>query len=74
MKIVALFFLKIYKILFSPLIVSVVGHGCRFEQSCSEYSFRAIEKYGFLKGTKLALKRISHCHPFAKDIDVFQSI
>jgi hypothetical protein len=74
MKNIIVFFLKIYKIVFSPLIVSLIGHGCRYEQSCSEYSLRAIEKFGLLKGTQLALKRVSHCHPFSKNIDYYQSI
>ena len=37
---------------------------CRFEPTCSEYAFQAIEKYGILKGSFLALKRILRCHPF----------
>ena len=36
---------------------------CRFYPTCSEYTRQAIEKYGVLKGGKLAIKRIVKCHP-----------
>lgn len=36
---------------------------CRFEPSCSHYSYEAIEKYGLIRGGWLAVKRISRCHP-----------
>lgn len=37
---------------------------CRFEPTCSRYAFEAISRYGAFKGTKLAVARISHCHPW----------
>ncbi|WP_066900466.1 membrane protein insertion efficiency factor YidD [Streptobacillus notomytis] len=37
---------------------------CRFYPTCSEYSKQAIIKYGALKGTYLAIRRILKCHPF----------
>ena len=39
---------------------------CRFTPTCSAYAHEAIEKYGFLKGGWLALKRFCRCHPFYK--------
>ena len=39
---------------------------CRFRPTCSQYALQAIEKYGALKGSWLALKRLSCCHPFYK--------
>lgn len=39
---------------------------CRFIPTCSEYALEALEKYGALKGSWLALKRLSKCHPFHK--------
>jgi hypothetical protein len=38
---------------------------CRFTPTCSEYSYQAIDKYGILKGSILALKRILRCHPWS---------
>ena len=39
---------------------------CRFRPTCSAYAYEAINKYGFLKGGLLALKRFLRCHPFSK--------
>ena len=37
---------------------------CRFRPTCSQYAVDAIQKYGAVKGTGLALWRICRCHPF----------
>ncbi|MGE5397536.1 MAG: membrane protein insertion efficiency factor YidD [Chitinophagales bacterium] len=37
---------------------------CRYIPSCSTYALQAVEKYGAWKGSLLALKRVSRCHPF----------
>ena len=37
---------------------------CRFIPTCSQYAVEALEKYGALKGSWLAIKRLSRCHPF----------
>ena len=39
---------------------------CRFIPTCSEYTKIKIEKYGFIKGWFLGIKRILRCHPFGK--------
>lgn len=36
---------------------------CRFYPSCSQYAIEAIEKYGAMKGSFLAIRRILKCHP-----------
>ncbi len=35
---------------------------CKFNPTCSEYGYRAIDKYGVLKGGFLAIKRILRCN------------
>lgn len=50
---------RAYRLLFSPW----VGHGCRFQPTCSAYSLEALEKHGAFKGTYLTLRRIGRCHP-----------
>ena len=39
---------------------------CRFVPTCSNYAITAIEKYGALKGSILAIKRLLKCHPLHK--------
>lgn len=39
---------------------------CRFTPTCSQYAVEAVTKYGALKGTFLAVKRILRCTPFFK--------
>ena len=59
MRAVALFLLRFYKRFISPLLPPA----CRFEPTCSVYAMGAIDKYGFLRGSWLALKRLGRCHP-----------
>ena len=42
------------------------GTTCRFVPTCSEYALEALEKYGALKGSLLAIRRILRCHPLSK--------
>lgn len=49
-----------YRYLISPLL----GPHCRFYPTCSEYAIIAIDRFGALRGSLLAVKRISRCHPF----------
>ena len=39
---------------------------CRFTPTCSAYAYEAICKYGALKGSWLAIKRLCRCNPFYK--------
>jgi putative membrane protein insertion efficiency factor len=48
-----------YQLVLSPFM----GGACRFEPSCSSYAIEAITVHGLLKGTLLALRRVSKCHP-----------
>jgi putative membrane protein insertion efficiency factor len=59
MKQIALILIKIYRLILSPLL----GHHCRFFPTCSVYAYQAIEKYGFVKGITLGIKRLIKCHP-----------
>ena len=57
---IIIFFIKIYRLLISPLLPAT----CRFTPTCSSYSLEALNRYGFIKGLYLAIKRIFKCHPF----------
>ena len=37
---------------------------CRYAPSCSEYAIQALKKYGALKGSWLAFKRLMRCRPW----------
>ncbi|MEY4609816.1 MAG: hypothetical protein RL246_135 [Bacteroidota bacterium] len=55
-----LFLIRLYQGLLSPFL----PNSCRFQPTCSEYAKQAFHKYGFLKGFRLAIRRISRCHPW----------
>ena len=62
MKRIALGLIIFYKKCISPL----TPKSCRYEPTCSQYGYEAINKYGVFKGGYLTAKRILRCHPFAK--------
>jgi uncharacterized protein len=37
---------------------------CRFTPGCSTYALEALETHGLFRGTGLALRRITRCHPW----------
>jgi uncharacterized protein len=49
-----------YRYFLSPLL----GPSCRFYPTCSAYAAEAVETHGALKGSWLALRRITKCHPW----------
>ncbi|MCD7969423.1 MAG: membrane protein insertion efficiency factor YidD [Alistipes sp.] len=51
---------RFYQYCISPFIPKV----CRYEPSCSVYAVQALRKYGPLKGSYLAARRIIRCNPW----------
>jgi hypothetical protein len=49
-----------YQVLLSPHLPA----SCRYTPTCSEYALQALDRYGALKGTLLALWRILRCNPW----------
>ena len=37
---------------------------CRFDPTCSAYALDALEHHGAVRGSWLAVRRISRCHPW----------
>ncbi|KPK90710.1 hypothetical protein AMJ80_08085 [bacterium SM23_31] len=62
MKTAIIILIRVYQAVISPSLPSV----CRFKPSCSEYALEAVQKYGALKGSYMALRRLLRCHPFSK--------
>jgi uncharacterized protein len=56
---VALAAIRLYKLLISPMFTG----SCRFMPSCSEYAREAIVRFGVVRGSIFALKRLGRCHP-----------
>ena len=58
MKKIAIALIKLYQ----SIPFSSHGH-CKFIPSCSNYAIEAIDRFGFIKGMKLTIKRIGRCNP-----------
>ncbi len=51
--------LRAYRALISPYL----GPACRFEPSCSVYAEQALRRHGVRRGSWLAARRLTRCHP-----------
>jgi putative membrane protein insertion efficiency factor len=56
---VALSGIKLYKLFISPMFAG----SCRFMPSCSEYAYEAILRFGLVRGSLLAARRLARCRP-----------
>lgn len=54
--------IKLYQIYISPRIKT----NCKYYPTCSNYAIQAIDKYGIIKGSIMAIFRIIRCNPFSK--------
>ena len=52
--------IKVYRLLLSPWL----GAHCRFHPTCSCYAITAIERFGALRGSAMAMRRLLRCHPW----------
>ncbi len=50
--------------LYQGTISVVLPSSCRFQPTCSQYTYEAISRYGIFKGLRLGAARILRCHPF----------
>ena len=63
MKKIMIHMIRFYQKYLSPLKVRT---HCIYTPTCSQYAIEALEKYGALKGSLLAIWRILRYNPFSK--------
>lgn len=60
MKYLLIGFIKLWRLLISPLY----GQVCRYYPSCSQYGLDAVRVHGAIKGSWLIVRRLSRCTPW----------
>ncbi len=62
----AITLIDIYQIFISTVLKSILGTSrfCRFDETCSQYTKRAIIENGILKGVGSGIVRLLKCQPF----------
>ena len=59
MKRLGLVLIRGYQKLLSP----VLGCRCRYDPTCSDYAYEAVDRHGLFKGSWLAARRLGRCTP-----------
>ncbi|NES23386.1 MAG: membrane protein insertion efficiency factor YidD [Symploca sp. SIO3E6] len=59
MKTLLIWLIRGYRSFISPLFPPT----CRFQPTCSQYALEAVNRFGWWRGSCLAVRRISRCHP-----------
>ncbi len=54
-----------YKFMLSPLLHGGAFTQCKHLPTCGEYAYVAVVRHGWLRGSGLAIRRLSRCHPFS---------
>ncbi len=51
-------------LLYRVTLGRLLGGQCRYHPSCSQYAIDALGKYGPVRGSWRAMKRVCRCHPW----------
>lgn len=54
--------IRLYQHTFSRML----GPVCRYYPSCSAYGVTSLERHGLLRGSRLTVRRVLRCHPWAR--------
>jgi hypothetical protein len=57
---------RAYKAMVSPVLHALSPSRCVYLPTCSEYASMAVSRFGMVRGSWLALRRVARCHPWAK--------
>ena len=52
--------IKLYRYAISPYLAP----SCRYTPTCSSYAIEAVQRFGVFRGSWMAIRRISRCHPW----------
>ena len=60
------FAFRLYKATLSPVLQAISPSRCLYLPTCSEYAYTAMSRFGIVRGSWLALRRVARCHPWGK--------
>ena len=56
----------LYKSLLSPVLHFFSPSQCLYLPTCSEYAYTAMSRFGIVRGSWMAVRRVGRCHPWGK--------
>lgn len=56
----------LYRFILSPILHSFGRSSCIYLPTCSEYAYVAMQRFGILRGSVMAFRRLGRCHPLAQ--------
>lgn len=52
--------IRLYRKYLSPQ----TAPNCRYQPTCSAYAIEALQRHGAIRGSALAIRRLTRCHPW----------